>query len=103
MLQYVNVMFHGYAAAPTPLLVDVNIHYRIQKMLFNRAYARWDVQGRLARSPPVFAVWHVYKFCCTMVRRTFFSVLAYVERGTVDGWLPGKPHLRNTEILLAMC
>ena len=80
-------------ASPTPLLVDINIHYRIQRMLYNPAYARWDVQAKLERCPPLFAVWHAYKYCCTVVRRHFF----YIERGTVTAWLPSNPHLRNME------
>ena len=90
----------GQCNMPSPLLVDINIHYRIQRFMFAPACAGWKVQERLVHTPPVFAVWHVYKQCCTVVRRRFFSVLAYLERGTVDTWLPAKPHLRNTEVLL---
>jgi hypothetical protein len=87
--------------SPTPLLVDVNIHYRLQKMLFNPAYSKWDVAARLSRTPPVFAIWHVYKHCCVLVRRCFFSIFAFVERGAVTTALSGSAHLRNTELLVA--
>ena len=60
------------------------------------------MKAALARTPPLFAVWHVYKFCCTLVRREFFTVLAYVERGVVKEWVPAKPHLRNTELIVGV-
>ena len=42
MLQFLSC-FGEHCRTPTPLVVDINIHYRIQKLLFNRAYAQWNV------------------------------------------------------------
>jgi hypothetical protein len=88
-------------AAPMPILVDINIHYRMLRLMFNKAYVEWDVLETLRKVPPLFGVWHAYKQVCIVVRREFFSIFAFLERGTVTGWQPGNAKLRNTELLIA--
>jgi hypothetical protein len=89
------------SAAPLPLLVDINIHYRLLRLMFNRAYVPWDAMGALCKVPPLFGMWHAYKQACVTVRREFFSIFAYLERGKVTGWTPGSAKLRNSELLIA--
>ena len=103
VLQNVVQVVCGRARGPTPLLVDINIHYRLLRLMFNRAYVEWDVLGDMMQSPPVFGVWHAYKQCCKVVRREFFSCFAYLEKGTITAWQPANAHLRNTELLPSPC
>jgi hypothetical protein len=64
---------------PLPLLVDENVHYRIARLLYSKAYRRWAVGDLLKRVPLVYGVWHAYKHTLTVVYRAFFPVLAHLE------------------------
>ena len=50
------------------LLVDENIHYRIQKLLYGAKNQRWNICGYLRYLPVDYGVWYAYKF---VVKHTF--------------------------------
>ena len=85
-----------------PMLVDLNIHYRLLKLAYGRPNQAWDVGG-LDRTPPLFGVWHPYKYVCTCVYRQFHSFFVYLSYGTVSpgDQFPAGPWLRSIELTMA--
>ena len=106
MLQFLR--FAAYISRRTqcgvsPILVDENIHYRLLKVAWSVPFARWDVPRMLQSTPPLYGVWHAYKYCVVQVARQFHSCMWYCVRGTL---LPGaqvatSPVLRTYELILA--
>ena len=86
-----------------PVLVDENIHYRLQKLAWSEPFARWDVVRFLAVVPPLFGVWHAYKYCVVQVARKLHSSLWYAIRGAMDDGtnVPTSPPLRAYELAFA--
>ena len=60
MIQFMK-MVASHTAAPMPLLVDINLWYRVQRLMYNPEFVAWEVEAVLDRMPPVFAMWHAYK------------------------------------------
>ena len=90
-------------ARPMPLLLDVNLWYRVLKLVYGREAQRWDAAGALARMPPLYAVWHPYKQVLHAVHQRFQPFLQYVAHGRLP---PGKrwrsyPDLQTLERWLA--
>ena len=88
----------------SPLLVDINIFYRIMKMSWSAAYGRWDIATLLRGTPPCFGLWHAYKFCVTLTCRKLHSAMWYCIRGSlpVGEQVPTAPPLRSMELTLAV-
>ena len=88
---------------PLPLVVDENIHYRILRLRYGSAYADTGVAGALAETPPLYGVWHPYKYVVTLVWRAFHPFMLYARAGTVAAGTqsPVGPRLRNLELLMA--
>ena len=86
-----------------PVLVDENIHYRLHKLAWSEPFLRWDVPQFLQVVPPLFGVWHAYKYCVIQVARKLHSSLWYTIRGTMaDGThVPTNPPLRSYELAFA--
>ena len=86
-----------------PLLVDVNIHYRIMKMACGRTMAEWDVPALLRCMPPVFGLWHAYKYVVVVVVRLHHSVLWFLVHGSLreGDKCPTSPGLRAYELIIA--
>ena len=77
------VSFIGqHAQLPTPVLMDINIHYRLMKMCYGERMLRWDVCGVLRNHPPLFGVWHAYKHVLTVLHRQYHSLWTHFKRGT---------------------
>jgi hypothetical protein len=51
-----------------PILVDVNVYYRILKLLYHKDVISLNVRGAFRGHPLVFGLWHAYAHC---VKRTF--------------------------------
>ena len=64
-----------------PLLVDVNIHYRLLKLACAASTVAWDIPAYLRCVPPLFAIWHAYKCCVEMVTRLFHTLVWFVVHG----------------------
>ena len=84
VLQNVVQVVCGRARGPTPLLVDINIHYRLLKMLYGSSYAQWPLTRMLRPSPPLFGVWHAYKDCVLNVFRAFHPIFVFLRDGPVE-------------------
>ena len=86
-----------------PVLVDENIHYRMYKLAWSTPFRWWQVTRARQVSPPLFGVWHAYKYCVTQLMRKFHSVAWYAIRGTLprDAHVPTSPSLRSYELSIA--
>ena len=51
-----------------PILVDVNVYYRILKLLYHKDTISLNIRGAFRGHPLVFGLWHAYAHC---VKRTF--------------------------------
>ena len=51
-----------------PIVVDVNVYYRIVKMLYHKDLISVNIRGAFREHPLVFGLWHAYAHC---VKRTF--------------------------------
>ena len=92
-----------HAALPLPLCVDENIHYRLLKLAYGQKTHRYDFRGVLARCPPLYGVWHAYKYVVTLVHRVFFSQFVFLANGEVapGRTFPSKLRLRTVEMMIA--
>ena len=86
-----------------PVLVDENIHYRLHKLAWSEPFLRWDVPKYLEVVPPLYGVWHAYKYCVVQVARRLHSCLWYTIRGTLPAGahVPTNPPLRTYELAFA--
>lgn len=98
--------FAGHVAQRTqcrvaPLLVDENIHYRVFKLAWSTPFQKWDVPRFLQTTPPLYGIWHAYKYCVLQV--AFHSCLWYALRGTLleGDQVPTNPSLRSYELAFA--
>jgi len=87
----------------SPVLVNENIHYRMHKVAWSFPFLRWDVTRFMRVVPPLFGVWHAYKYCVTQVARRLHSCLWFAIRGTMaEGThVPTGPPLRAYELAFA--
>ena len=87
----------------SPVLVDENIHYRLHKLAWSEPFLRWDVLQFLKVVPPLFGVWHAYKYCVIQVAKKLHSSLWHAIRGTlpVGTNVPTGPPLRSYELAFA--
>ena len=86
-----------------PVLVDENIHYRMFKLCWATPFTRWQVCSFLRTVPPLYGVWHAYKYCVVQVARKLHSCLWYSVRGTLPAGaeVPTSPSLRSYELTFA--
>jgi len=89
--------------SPMPLVMDVNLYYRILKLIHAEGYARWDVRAFLQYCPVLHGVWHAYKHCCLKVFHAFHSEYLFLLHGTVapSDPFPNKTRLHSIEMLFA--
>jgi len=71
VMAYVQQQAAQLGASLTPVLCDVNIFWRIAKLLFSESYMHLDVHAALASTPLVFGVWHCYVHCVRRVWAVF--------------------------------
>jgi hypothetical protein len=76
----------GHVARPAPLLLDINVHYRLLKLCYGQSMVQWDYRHHLRHHPPLFGCWHAYKHVLTVMYRQFHTVLLYLRHGSI---LPG--------------
>ena len=67
-----------------PVLVDMNIHYRLLKMMHCTSTAMHDFGLWMCSLPLVYGVWHPYKYCVVAVYRCFFPIFAILETTCVE-------------------
>ena len=51
-----------------PIIVDVNVYYRILKLLYHKSLLKSNIRGAMSQHPLLFGLWHAYAHC---VKRTF--------------------------------
>ena len=62
-----------------PMLVDMNIHYRLLKLMHGSSTANFDFGLWMFSIPVVYGVWHPYKYCVLAVYRCFFPIFVLLE------------------------
>lgn len=67
-----------------PLLVDINIHYRVMKFLYGESCQAYDFRLWLCNIPVLYGVWHPYKYCVLQVYRFFYPIFAVLEHGDIE-------------------
>ena len=67
-----------------PFVVDEQIHYRIMKLLYSTSYSKWKVNTWLIRTPPIYGVWHPYKYSLTLCYRRFFPIMVFLSNGRLS-------------------
>ena len=89
--------------SPVPVLVDLNIYYRFMKMCYGKGYKWWAIKENFRYVPPLFGVWHSFKYAVQSVHRSFHSQYVYLNKGTVavGSRHPTHPKLRTMEMLMA--
>ena len=92
----------SHTRSPLPLLVDTNLHYRILKLAYGRASVIFKVPSFFNSIPPLYGIWHAYKYAVIVTRRAFHSQLIFLRHGTVATGekFPVSPSLRTTEMLI---
>ena len=61
-----------------PLLVDENIHRCLLKLIYSMSYVEFNVPMFLNRTPVLFGVWHLYKYCGLFVGVGLFLCRIFV-------------------------
>ena len=51
-----------------PILLDVNVYYRLLKLMYHGDVVSLNLRGAMQQHPLVFGLWHAYAHC---VKRTF--------------------------------
>jgi hypothetical protein len=80
LLQFVSYVGQ-HVALPMPVLMDINVHYRLMKMCYGERMLQWDMRGMLRNHPPLFGVWHAYKHVLTVIHRQFHSLFVHFRHG----------------------
>ena len=103
LLGFIRDDVDGRCRSPLPVLVDLNLYYRFMKLAYGLGYVRWRVRHDMRFCPPLFAVWHAYKYCCMAVFRAFHAQYVFLLHGTVQPGdrFPTAPRLRSIELLFA--
>lgn len=76
------------------LLVDVNIFYRICKLMYSASFIDFNVRLALANVDLIFGVWHAYAHCVKRLRLVFFPWWCCLEFPTM------VDHPEDTEVFL---
>ena len=92
-----------HSGGPMPILLDLDIWYRLVKLAYASNAVQWKVSAVLREMPLLYGVWHPYKYVLTMVYRRFHSHLVFLREGTVaDGFACGsKVDVRAAELFMA--
>ena len=61
------------------LLCDMNIWWRVAKVVYNREHAASPVRGALRDICPVYGIWHAYKACVTALYKAFSPFFICLE------------------------
>ena len=94
----------AWSTTPMPVCVDENIHYRLLKLCYGEHTHKFGVRSYLDRCPPLYGVWHAYKYVVTVVHRVYFSQFLYLLHGTVEAGrpFPSARRIRSVEMVLAV-
>ena len=88
-----------------PLLVDVDIFYRILKLMLSETWVAYPVRASLVGRPLLFGVWHGYKHCVTRCFQHFLPFWVAIQSPTFldapeDTKCPRHPCLSTMETLV---
>jgi hypothetical protein len=83
ILEFAEVVRRHSGREVLPLLVDIDLWYRLVKMVYARNMLDWRMSEVLRRLPVLYGLWHPYKYVLTVVYRQFHSFFIYLKEGTV--------------------
>ena len=66
-----------------PLLLDINIYYRILKASYSLTHFHLNLPHSLHYFPPVFGVWHAYSHCVRRTCAMFLTLWSCLEYPTL--------------------
>ena len=89
-----------YTRPVVPVLCDVNIHYRICKMMYGEKTTGWNVRLFLRSHPILHGFWHAYKFCVTQTFRSLWPIMTFFRKGLLRSRFPCFPKLITMEIIV---
>jgi len=92
-LDYLRGLQPLVAPRDMPLLVDMDIFHRLQKLLYSNTFNRWDMAAYLGRHPLIWGVWHSYKHCVMSVYQVFLPIFGYIVTN-LDTDCGGRASLR---------
>ena len=102
MLLFVDRVAHQ-VRLPLPLCVDENIYWRLLKLAYRVQTAPYNFHKLLLRCPPLYAIWHPYKYLIHSIWRTYFPIFTYLTWGSLKGGqlVTSKARVRGVEMLFA--
>ena len=65
------------------MVIDEKIHYRVMKFYYSSTYVSWDLRPMLSKCPPVFAIWHPYKYSATPTYR-LLVIICCITHGSPE-------------------
>jgi hypothetical protein len=68
-------------ASGVTLMVDINIYYRILKLMYSRSYYHVDFRSYMSGLPLCLGVWHSYKYCVASFFTAFLPFVTALEYG----------------------
>ena len=65
------------------MLMDVNIFWRVLKLVYSMQYAACNVRGELAECVPVLGIWHAHAHSVKKVYEHFMPFFAALDNRTI--------------------
>ena len=62
-----------------PILLDVNVYYRLLKLIYHFDVISLKLRGAMQPHPLVFGIWHAYAHCLKRTFTTFRTQWAALE------------------------
>ena len=98
-----SVELANHSVCPMPICVDENIHYRLLKLCYGENTHRYNVRSQLNKCPPLYGVWHAYKYVVSVIHRAYYAHFIYLLQGEVEvgRTFPSSKRIRSIEMMMA--
>ena len=83
-----------------PILIDEKIHYSIMMMIYSVSYHEYNVGHKLCGTPPVYGIWHPYKYTVIIAYRLFFPLMVAFGHGL---WAVNVPVYAFPTLIVLEC
>ena len=100
-LAYIRGKYIG-SVRSVSILADVNIYYRVVRLLYSATYAKWDFRSWLGPIHMILGVWHSYKYCVQQFYSRFLPLITCLEYGTLYTSNPTTASIANSPKLVLM-
>ena len=82
VLQHIAEYRRPIGQATLPVLMDINIFWRVMKLTYHRSTPGVALRPALSRICPLFGLWHAYKQCINLTCKKFAPFFVPVEYDT---------------------